>query len=153
LESPLNFPSTKKVSKNQITNWNCGCVPKIPKFHIWNSRSFGGLIHIFFIILEARSQGKKLEIYPSSNLIKTNKNINFLNKIWKDLRWIWILWNMVVKVDIWGHTNRLNVQVQQSDTGILFVLPTRMQDYPWTVNTRLLGHELVHVDGLGSAQT
>jgi hypothetical protein len=34
LESSLNFPSTKKVSKNPITNWNCGCVPKIPKFHI-----------------------------------------------------------------------------------------------------------------------
>jgi hypothetical protein len=40
LDSPLNFPSTKKVSKNPITNWNCSCVPKIPKFHIWNSQSF-----------------------------------------------------------------------------------------------------------------
>jgi hypothetical protein len=28
LESPLNFASTKKVSKNPITNWNRGCVPK-----------------------------------------------------------------------------------------------------------------------------
>jgi hypothetical protein len=34
LESPLNFPSTQKVSKNPITNWNCSCMPKIPKFHI-----------------------------------------------------------------------------------------------------------------------
>jgi hypothetical protein len=42
LESPLNFPSTKKVSKNPITNWNHSCVPKIPKFHIWNSLSFRG---------------------------------------------------------------------------------------------------------------
>jgi hypothetical protein len=42
LESPLNSPSTKKVSKNPITNWNRGCVPKIPKFHIWNSQSFRG---------------------------------------------------------------------------------------------------------------
>jgi hypothetical protein len=40
LESPLNFPSTKKVSKNQSTIWNRGCVPKIPKFHIWNPQSF-----------------------------------------------------------------------------------------------------------------
>jgi hypothetical protein len=40
LESPLNFPSTKKVSKNPITNWNCSCVPKVSKFHIWNSQSF-----------------------------------------------------------------------------------------------------------------
>jgi hypothetical protein len=38
----LNFPSTKKVSKNPITNWDHGCVPEIPKFHIWNSRSFRG---------------------------------------------------------------------------------------------------------------
>ena len=42
LESPLNFPFTKKVSKNPNTNWNCRCVPKVPKFHIWNSQSFGG---------------------------------------------------------------------------------------------------------------
>jgi hypothetical protein len=28
LESPLNFPSTKKVSKNPSTNWNRSCVPK-----------------------------------------------------------------------------------------------------------------------------
>jgi hypothetical protein len=42
LESPLNFPSTKKVSKNPITNWNHNCVPKVPKFHIWNSQSFRG---------------------------------------------------------------------------------------------------------------
>jgi hypothetical protein len=34
LENHLNFPSTKKVSKNPITNWNRGCVPKILKFHI-----------------------------------------------------------------------------------------------------------------------
>jgi hypothetical protein len=32
----------KKNSKIPITNWNRGCVPKIPKFHIWNSRSFRG---------------------------------------------------------------------------------------------------------------
>jgi hypothetical protein len=42
LESPLNFPSTKKVSKNQIINWNRSCVPKILKFHLWNSQSFRG---------------------------------------------------------------------------------------------------------------
>ena len=36
LESPLNFPSTKKVPKNSITNCNCSCMPKFPKFHIWN---------------------------------------------------------------------------------------------------------------------
>jgi hypothetical protein len=36
----LKFPSTKKVSKNPITNWNCNCVPKIPKVHIWNSQPF-----------------------------------------------------------------------------------------------------------------
>jgi hypothetical protein len=42
LESPLNFPSTKKVSKNSMTNWDCGCVPKVPKFHIWKSPSFRG---------------------------------------------------------------------------------------------------------------
>jgi hypothetical protein len=40
LESPLNFPSTKKVSKNPMTNEDHGCVPKVPKFHIWKSRSF-----------------------------------------------------------------------------------------------------------------
>jgi hypothetical protein len=40
LESPLSFPSTKKVLKNPITNWNRSCMPKIPKFHIWNSQSF-----------------------------------------------------------------------------------------------------------------
>jgi hypothetical protein len=34
LESPLNFPSTKKVSKKPITDWNHGCVPKIPRFHM-----------------------------------------------------------------------------------------------------------------------
>jgi hypothetical protein len=27
-ENFLNFPSTKKVLKNPITNWNCGCIPK-----------------------------------------------------------------------------------------------------------------------------
>jgi hypothetical protein len=42
LESPLNFPSTKKVSKNPMTNWDRGCVPKVLKFHIWKSRSFRG---------------------------------------------------------------------------------------------------------------
>jgi hypothetical protein len=42
LESLLNFPSTRKLSKNPITNWNRSCVPKIPKFHIWNSQSFRG---------------------------------------------------------------------------------------------------------------
>jgi hypothetical protein len=42
LESSLNFPSTKKVSKNPMTNWDRGCVPKVPKFHIWKSRSFRG---------------------------------------------------------------------------------------------------------------
>jgi hypothetical protein len=42
LESPLNFPSIKKVSKNPITKWNRSCVPKILKFHIWNSHSFRG---------------------------------------------------------------------------------------------------------------
>jgi hypothetical protein len=30
----LNFPSTKKVSKNPMTNWDRGCIPKVPKFHI-----------------------------------------------------------------------------------------------------------------------
>jgi hypothetical protein len=40
LESPLNFPPTKKLSKNPITNWNRSCVSKIPKFHTWNSQSF-----------------------------------------------------------------------------------------------------------------
>jgi hypothetical protein len=39
LESPLNFPSIKKVSKKPITNWNRNCVPKTPKFH---SQSFRG---------------------------------------------------------------------------------------------------------------
>jgi hypothetical protein len=34
LESPSNFPSTKKVLKNPITNWNHGCMPKIPKIHV-----------------------------------------------------------------------------------------------------------------------
>jgi hypothetical protein len=42
LESPLNFPSIQKVSKNPITNWNRTCMPKIPKFRIWNSQSFRG---------------------------------------------------------------------------------------------------------------
>jgi hypothetical protein len=42
LESPLNLPSTKKVSKNPITNWNRSGVPKIPKFHIWKSQSIRG---------------------------------------------------------------------------------------------------------------
>jgi hypothetical protein len=42
LESPLNFPPTKKLSKNPITNWNRSCVSKIPKFHTWNSQSFRG---------------------------------------------------------------------------------------------------------------
>jgi hypothetical protein len=42
LESPLNSPSTKKNSKYPMTNWDCGCVPKVPKFHIWKSRSFRG---------------------------------------------------------------------------------------------------------------
>jgi hypothetical protein len=42
LESPLNFPSTKKVSKYPMTNWNRGCMPKVPKFHIWNLQSFWG---------------------------------------------------------------------------------------------------------------
>jgi hypothetical protein len=42
LESPLNSSSTKKISKNQMTNWDRGCVPKVPKFHIWKSRSFRG---------------------------------------------------------------------------------------------------------------
>ena len=40
LESSLKSLSIKKVSKNPITNWNCSCVPKIPKFHIWNSQFF-----------------------------------------------------------------------------------------------------------------
>jgi hypothetical protein len=30
------------ISKNPITKWNRSCVPKIPKFHIWNSQSFRG---------------------------------------------------------------------------------------------------------------
>jgi hypothetical protein len=42
LESPLSFPSTKKVSGNPMTNWDHRCVPKVPKFHIWKSRSFRG---------------------------------------------------------------------------------------------------------------
>jgi hypothetical protein len=42
LESPLNFPCTKKVSKNSMTNWDRRCVPKVPKFHIWKSWSFRG---------------------------------------------------------------------------------------------------------------
>jgi hypothetical protein len=41
-ESPLNSPSTKKVSKNRMTNWDRGCMPTIPKFHIWKSWSFRG---------------------------------------------------------------------------------------------------------------
>jgi hypothetical protein len=34
LESPMNSPSTKKVLKNPMTNWDRGCVPEVPKFHI-----------------------------------------------------------------------------------------------------------------------
>ena len=41
LESPLNFPSPKKVSKNAMTNWDRGCVPKVPKFHIWSHSPLG----------------------------------------------------------------------------------------------------------------
>jgi hypothetical protein len=41
LESPLNFPSTRKISKNPMTNWDHGCVPKVPKFHIWKSCNIG----------------------------------------------------------------------------------------------------------------
>jgi hypothetical protein len=37
LESLVNFVSTQKVSKYPLTNWNGGCLPKIPKFHLWNS--------------------------------------------------------------------------------------------------------------------
>jgi hypothetical protein len=37
LEGPLNLPSTQKVSKHLIRNWNCCGMPKMPKFHIWNS--------------------------------------------------------------------------------------------------------------------
>jgi hypothetical protein len=25
-----------------MTNWDCGCMPKVPKFHIWKSGSFRG---------------------------------------------------------------------------------------------------------------
>jgi hypothetical protein len=38
LESPLNFPSTKKVSKNPMTNWYRGCMPKVLNF-IYGSHS------------------------------------------------------------------------------------------------------------------
>jgi hypothetical protein len=34
LDCPLTFLFAKKVSKNPIINWNCRCVPKVPKFHI-----------------------------------------------------------------------------------------------------------------------
>jgi hypothetical protein len=37
MKSHLKFPSTKKVSKNPLTNQNCNSVPKIHKFNIWNS--------------------------------------------------------------------------------------------------------------------
>jgi hypothetical protein len=40
MESPLNFPSSKKISKHPITNCNRSCMPKVPKFHIRNSQSF-----------------------------------------------------------------------------------------------------------------
>jgi hypothetical protein len=50
LESPLNFPSTENVSKNQITNWNRSGVRKIPKFHIWNSQSFSIMQFIFNLV-------------------------------------------------------------------------------------------------------
>ena len=50
LESPLNFPSTKKVSKHPITNYNYSFVPKILKFHIWNSKSFrDSLIFVLYL--------------------------------------------------------------------------------------------------------
>jgi hypothetical protein len=67
LESPLNFPSTKKVSKIQFTNWNSGCVPKIPKFHIWNSRSFRGekLPPTFLLISANNGTSKKKPLFTN----------------------------------------------------------------------------------------
>jgi hypothetical protein len=32
----------KTMSKNLLTNWKYNSMPKIPKFHIWNSQSFRG---------------------------------------------------------------------------------------------------------------
>jgi hypothetical protein len=48
LESPtLNFPSTKFFSKNSVTNWNRSCMPKIPKFHMWNSQFCRGYTWLY----------------------------------------------------------------------------------------------------------
>jgi hypothetical protein len=58
LESYLNFPSTKKVSKNQITNRNHGCVPKILNSIYGTHSPLGVKLERFFKVLKMVSSLK-----------------------------------------------------------------------------------------------